>query len=477
MQAEELEELNRDRTEHARVTALPSAPFGPRLVIQRYQLGNGLTVLLCEDHSAKVVAYHTWYRVGSRHERPGKTGLAHLFEHLMFNETEQLAKGEFDRRLMQAGAESNASTWLDWTHYTIAVPSDQLGLVVGLEAERMAHLVLRAPELASEKEVVLNERRFRVDDDVDGRLNEALWGAALTRHPYRSPTIGSAEDIQGFTVEDCEAFYRAYYAPNNACVVVVGDARPLDLLRLVSDAYGALTPSTISPEDTWPEPPQLEARELTLTLPTPTLKLALAYHAPAMGDADHPALALLSEILTGGRASRLTHRLITQGELASDVRSFLGPLKDPSLFEIAITAREGVASAPILAIVSEELARLQAELVSQAELDRALARFELGLVSGLESVEGKASTIGLYEIVLGQPGAAFERLAAMRRVTPSDLRWAARRYLGAHQRTLIEVVPDESLLGEAPDEPASSEGAASSEPGERARDAAAREAS
>ncbi len=449
MQAEELEELNRDRPETAQVTALPSAPFGPRLVIQRYQLGNGLMVLLCEDHSAKVAAYHTWYRVGSRHERPGKTGLAHLFEHLMFNETEQLAKGEFDKRLTQAGAESNASTWLDWTHYTVALPSDRLGLVVELEAERMAHLVLRAPELASEKEVVLNERRFRVDDDVDGRLNEALWGAALTRHPYRSPTIGSAEDIQGFTVEDCEAFYRAYYAPNNACVVVVGDVDALDLLTRVSDAYGALPSSTTPDEDTWPEPPQLEPRQLTLELPTPAIKLALAYHAPALGDVDHPAFALLSEVLTGGCASRLTHRLITSGELATDVRSFLGPLQDPSLFEIAVTAREGTPSAAILEIVTEELERLQTELVSQAELERTLARFELGLVSGLESVEGKASTIGLYHIILGEPGAAFNRLAAMRRVTPSDLRRVARRYLGAHQRTLVEVLPSEP----PPDEP------------------------
>src|SRR5512139_2835914 len=216
-------ELNACSPPEARVEFAGSVSFGPELSLARYWLGNGLDVLLCEDHSAPVVAYHTWYRVGSRHEREGKTGLAHLFEHLMFNETENLPAGEFDRKLEEAGAESNAATWLDWTHYNIAVPKEQLGLVVSLEAERMSHLVLRDPQVSSEKEVVANERRYRVDDDVEGTADEALYEHAFTRHPYRWPTIGWMEDIQGFTTEDCRRFYRTYYAPNNATLILVGD--------------------------------------------------------------------------------------------------------------------------------------------------------------------------------------------------------------------------------------------------------------
>src|SRR5262245_56053404 len=177
--------------------------------------------------------------VGSRNEKPGKTGIAHLFEHLMFNETEGLAAGEFDRQLEELGAESNASTWLDWTHYDIAIPSSGFDRVVELEAERMNHLVLREPQVASEKEVVMNERRFRVEDDVEGALNELLWSTAFEDHPYRWPTIGWMSDIESFDVDDCQRFYRTYYAPNNATLVVVGDIEPERTLRKLQDAYGA----------------------------------------------------------------------------------------------------------------------------------------------------------------------------------------------------------------------------------------------
>src|ERR1700722_5751271 len=211
--------------------------------VLRYRLGNGLTLLFLEDASAPVVSYFTWYCVGSRHERPGKTGLAHLFEHLMFNETATLKAGEFDRMLEENGAESNAATWVDWTYYYESLPADRFALAVKLESERMSRLVLRDPQVASEKEVVANERRFRVDDDVEGAASELLYKTAFTKHPYHWPTIGWMPDILGFTPEDCERFYRTYYAPNNAFLVVVGDVRELDVLREVRDAYGKIPAS------------------------------------------------------------------------------------------------------------------------------------------------------------------------------------------------------------------------------------------
>ena len=163
-----------------------------------------------------MLSYYTWFKVGSRHDRPGKTGLAHLFEHLMFNETSHLPAGAFDRTLEAAGGETNAATWVDWTCYHVTLPSSELGLVVKLEADRMANLVLRDPQVASEKEVVANERRFRVEDDVEGEVSEKLYAMAFHRHPYRQPTVGWMDDIHGFTTEDCRKFYRRYYAPNNA---------------------------------------------------------------------------------------------------------------------------------------------------------------------------------------------------------------------------------------------------------------------
>jgi zinc protease len=437
-----LAEINAQAPEHGRLEFVESVPFGASLAIERFVMQNGLMVLLCEDKSAPVVSVHTWFRVGSRHEHEGKTGLAHLFEHLMFNEIEGRGPGEFDRMLEEAGAESNASTWLDWTQYNIAIPKEQLSLVLKLESERMSKLVLREPQVTSEKEVVANERRYRVDDDVEGAVSELLWATAFTRHAYKWPTIGWMKDIEGFTTQDCEAFYRAYYAPNNAVLVISGDFKLPDVLRLVSQCYGAVPPSTLPLEDAQPEPPQTSERRLEVKKPTATEKVVIGYHAPALGDFDHPALSLLSEVLFGGRASRVHQRLVRELELASEVRAFVGPFHDPGLFELYVAAREGHSAEELLAVVDEELAKVVAEPVSEQEMARAAARFELGLLGGLETADGKASTIGFYEAVLGRPAAAFERLEMTRRLTQSDLLRVARRYLDSRQRSVILVRPE-----------------------------------
>jgi zinc protease len=435
-------ELNASAPMYGAIRYLGSAPFGAQLRVERFRLANGLELLWCEDHSAPVVAYHTWFRVGSRHEQVGKTGLAHLFEHLMFNEVEGLAPGEFDRKLEAAGAENNAATWLDWTQYTISVPADQLGLVVGLEADRMARLVLREPQVQSEKEVVANERRYRVEDDVEGSVSELLWATAFARHAYRWPTIGWMKDIAGFTTDDCQQFYRTFYAPNNALVVAVGSVSLPDILQLVSNAYGSLPPSTLPLEDAQPEPPQTAERRVEVSKPTATEKLALGYHSLAIGDFDHPAATLLGEVLLGGRASRLHQKLVRDLEIASDVRVFVGPFRDPGLFEIFASAREGHTAEQMLATIDEQVARVQEEPVSSDELERARSRLELGLFASLETADGKASNIGFFDTMLGRPSASFERLEAMHRMGPSELRRVARRILLPRQRSVVLVRAD-----------------------------------
>ena len=439
--------VNAKAPEHGQLEHVETIPFGASLSIDRYRMQNGLAILLCEDKSAPVVSVHTWFRVGSRHEQEGKTGLAHLFEHLMFNEIEGRGAGYFDRKLEEAGAESNASTWLDWTQYNIAIPKEQLGLVLGLEAERMSKLVLREPQVTSEKEVVANERRYRVDDDVEGAVNELLWATAFTRHAYKWPTIGWMKDIEGFTTQDCEAFYRAFYAPNNAALVISGDFKLEAVLQLLSAHYGVMPSSTLPLEDAQPEPPQTSERRLEVKKPTATEKLVVGYHAPALGDFDHPAISLLSEVLFGGRASRLHQRLVRELELASEVRASVGPFHDPGLFELYAAAREGHTAEELLSVIDEELKKVMAEPVSEAEMARASARFELGLLGGLETADGKASTIGFYEAVLGRPAAAFERLETTRRLTQSDLLRAARRYLDPRQRSVIFVRPELQKAG------------------------------
>jgi zinc protease len=446
--AARLAQLNENAPEWGAISHVETVPFGGRLKVERFRLANGLELLTCEDRSAPVIAYHTWFRVGSRHEHEGKTGLAHLFEHLMFNEVEGRASGEFDRLLEEAGAESNASTWLDWTQYNIAIPKEKIGLVIGLEAERMTRLVLREPQVTSEKEVVANERRFRVDDDVEGSVSELLWATAYDRHAYRWPTIGWMKDIEGFTTEDCAQFYRTYYAPNNATLVVVGDYTEASLLEKISRAYGGIGPSELPLEDYQAEPPQTAERRREVKKPTPTEKLALGYHGPALGDFDHLGLSLLTDVLFGGRASRMHQNLVRRREIAADVRGSVGPFRDPGLFEIYASARDGHTAEELLEAIDQELKLAREQPVTTEELERARARTELGLIAGLETAEGKASTIGFYETVLGRPAAAFERLDAVRRLGPSDLLRAARRYFSDAARSVVLVRADLAAGGQ-----------------------------
>jgi zinc protease len=410
--------------------------------VHRWRLGNGLTVLVLVDSSAPVATYHTWFKVGSRHERQGKTGLAHLFEHLMFNETENLRAGSFDRKLEESGAETNAATWVDWTYYYESLPADRIKLAIRLEAERMSRLVLRSPQVESEKEVVANERRYRVDDDVEGAANELLYKVAFEKHPYGWPTIGWMEDIQGFTPEDCVAFYKTYYAPNNATLVVVGDVRERDVLVAIRNAYGGVAAQPIPPEDITPEPHQLARREVEIRKPTATEKLLLAFKGPGLGDADHATLSVLSEVLFAGRVSRLYRSLVVTRELATDVRGSVSAFRDPGLFECWATARGNHTTREIQAVMEEEFERAKVDVVSEEELARAKARLELGLLQQLETIPGKAEQIGFYETVLNDPAFAFRRVDAFRHASAADLRRVARRYLVDSGATIVRVLPE-----------------------------------
>lgn len=428
------------------VTLVEHIPFGDSMRIARHRLKNGLTVLLLVDRSAPVVSYQTWFRVGSRHEKVGKTGLAHLFEHLMFNETKNQKAGEFDRALESAGGETNAATWVDWTYYYENLPKSELKLVVELEADRMANLVLRDPQVKSEKEVVANERRYRVDDDVEGAVNEKLYATAFKKHPYRWPTIGWMKDIQGFTTKDCRGFYETFYAPNNACVVLAGDFVEKEALRLIDKHYGKLKASKIPTERRIVEPKQTREKKLVMKQATPTEKLQLGYRAPAFGEFDYAVLTIANEILVGGRSSRLYRALVSEGEIASEVRASIAPFRDPGLYEIWVSAREKKKARASLAVLEREFRKIAKHGVTPSELNKAKNRLELGFLQGMETASGKAEQIGFYEIVVSDPGRVFRRLDEYRRVTSKDIQRVAREVFQTSQRTSLFVVPS----GKAP---------------------------
>jgi zinc protease len=431
----------RARSASARVQFVSALPFGGALKLHRYRFGNGLDVLILADPTTPLASYQTWFRVGSRHELEGKTGLAHLFEHLMFNQTRNLPQGEFDRRIEAAGGETNASTWTDWTHYHTDLPASELATIVKLEAERMQNLVLRVPQVRSEKEVVANERRFRVEDDVEGEVSERMYALAFRRHPYHHPTIGWMQDIQNFTTEDCRNFYRTYYAPNNATVVVAGNVDEAKLLSLMQRLYGAIPASQIPAPPSRVEPRQSRERVAVLRRPTPSEKLAIGYHAPSFGDADYPVLSLINEILFIGRSSRMFQRLVRKQQLATDVHGSIAPFVDPGLYDIWVSLRPGCSAKSALRSLDRELARLCTQRVSKRELDRVKARAELGFLMALENVSGKAEQIGFYETVLGNPGLIFERLERFREIDAADVLRVARRVFDKNQRTRIEVLP------------------------------------
>jgi zinc protease len=412
--------------------------------VRSYRLGNGLEVLLLVDHHAPVIAYHTWFHVGSRDEEVGKTGLAHFFEHLMFNETTSLAAGEFDRVFEENGAETNAATWTDWTYYHESIPASKIGLAVKLESDRMHNLVLRDKQVGSEREVVANERRYRIDDDVEGSVSELLYKTAFTTHPYRWPTIGWMADIEAYTPADCERFYRMYYAPNNASVIVVGDLDEAGTLKLIQDGYGGLAASTITRKNRPSEPTQTAERRVEVKKPTATEKVMIGYQSPALDDADHVALTVLNEVLFGGRASRVYRALVQQTEIASDLRGWVATFGDPGLYEMYLTARGTHTAVELLTALDAELGKLRDHGVTEAELARAKSRLELGFLQGLETASGKAEQIGFYKTTLGDPAKAFERLEAYRSVSAADIARAAKSYLVSERRSVVVVLPDGS---------------------------------
>jgi zinc protease len=413
-------------------------PLG-RHTILRTTLENGLEVLVLHDPASPVTALHHWFKVGSRDEHEGKTGLAHLFEHLMFGETEHLAKGEFDRRIEAVGGSMNAATWLDWTYYHETFLPDHLAMMAGLEAERMARLVLGDEQVAREKEVVANERRFRVENSVEGAASELLWKDAFRTHAYHHPTIGWMDDILGFTVEDCRSFYRTFYAPSNCCIVVVGPTAEEAVLDVLRGTHGFMKSQPLPSRDVPAEPPQQGERRNRLSWPTPTPKTCVAWRSPEIGHPDHAALTVLSQVLLGGRTGRLQRRLVHDGEIAADVSGGPGSFRDPSLLEIWADLREEHTHEEALEAIDAEIGGLAASPPRPEELETARNQVLLGFRSALETSDGRAERIGFYHVTAGDAGAIGRRQEDLLAVGAAAVTDAARRYLVPETRNVLLV--------------------------------------
>jgi zinc protease len=416
-------------------------PFGTALQVRRYRLHSGLGLLLLRDPAVPIVSYQTWYRVGSRHEETRRTGMAHLFEHLMFNQTSSLAPGEFDQLIERTGGDANAATWVDWTFYRDTVPAHHLELVVRVEADRMCNLVLEEEQLETERDVVMNERRQRVEDDIDGFLDEELHRLAFTRHPYHWPTIGWMEDIAAISRADVQRFYRTYYAPNNATLVVCGDIDEAATLALIERHYGAIPPAEIPAERIGREPAQERELRARFRKPVPADRVSIGYKAPGQTDPDWPIFELLSSLLCGGPSARLYRRLVVERELVSSVDSHVAPFRDPCLWRLSFNMVRGHAAEAALAEIDEIIADLQRRPIDEAELAKVQSCVETDFWSQLETLDGKGEALGHCETTLGDFRELFAMAQRLQQVSAADIQRAAVTYLRPELRTVIIASP------------------------------------
>jgi len=404
-------------------------------------LGNGLQILVWADAAAPVFAFQTWFSVGSRHEKIGRTGMAHLFEHLMFKATKNQPEGRFDQIMEEHGVETNAATWVDWTYYRAKLPAGNVPLVVGLEADRMTNLILNEGQLESEREVVKNERLGRVDNDPEGKLYEVLYSLAYDVHPYRWPTIGWMEDIEAITLEDCLTFYRTYYAPNNATLSVVGDVDVAALLAEIQARYGHLGPQEIPVPEQIIEPPQQAEKRKVMRLPVVAPKVVNAWHAPKAGTDEHAALTIMNEILTVGESSTLYQYMVTEREIVAEIWGWASGWSEPGLYELGFNLRPGGEVEPAEQVFLEQLERLKTEGVTQRQVDKAQNGLEAMFLRGIADTGSRARGLGNAHLSQGSFKAFFEEPERLRRVTPEAVQAAAKAVLRPENRTVVVVLP------------------------------------
>ena len=403
----------------------------------RFTFKNGLRLLVHEDHSSPTFAYQVWFNVGSRHEEEGRTGLAHLFEHMMFKGTSKLPDGEFDRLMDEMGAVGqNAYTTQDHTTYIEQLPKERLEKVIELEADRMRNLVVNDQSFSTEREVVQNERRFRNENSPDGLMYQELYGLAFTKHPYRWPVIGYAQDLANMTAADARAFYLKHYAPNRAVIVVSGDVRAGNVRDLIQKYYGEHPRVELALHPITPEPEQKSPRRKTLRLNVQVEKLIMGYHIPNGAHEDQPVLDVIQTVLSSGRSSRLQKALVDSG-IASSAWGYASTSQDPDLFIFGVSLQDQVKANLAEKVILRELNRLTTEEIPQLELERARNILNFGFYSSLESNYEKAEFIGMHESQMGGAEKGLELQKKRLQVTTSQIREVATKYFQPEQRSVI----------------------------------------
>ncbi|MFB3854891.1 MAG: M16 family metallopeptidase [Vicinamibacterales bacterium] len=426
----------------------PAAP--PRIDVPytQFTLPNGLHVILHEDHSLPIVSVNIWYHVGSGRERPGRTGFAHLFEHLMFEGSSHVKEGEFDTLLEAAGGDNNGSTSADRTNYWENVPSNAVELPLFLESDRMGFLLqsMTQARVEGQRDVVMNERRQGVENRPYGSapvvLGEMLYPEG---HPYHWPTIGYVEDLKSATFEDVVEFFKRYYGPNNASLVVAGDIDPAETRRIVEKWFADVERGPfVEPFNAPPAVLQkVERRTIYDKVQLP--RLYLGWLTPALFEPGDAALDIVSSILAGGKNSRLYRRLVYETQIAQDVTAFQQSQQLQGTFLVVVTPRPGHAIEEVRKAVDEEIARLRNEPPSMREVERAVNQTEASFYARMERVGGFggiADQLNAYYFQTGIPDYFAEDLGRYRVLSPSDVQAAVQRFLPQDRRVELMVMPE-----------------------------------
>jgi predicted Zn-dependent peptidase len=422
----------------------------PHVPIERHALDNGLRVILSRDRRAPLVAVNLWYDVGSKHEKPGRTGFAHLFEHMMFQGSANVEKGEHFSLVQAAGGTLNASTWLDRTNYFETLPSHELELALWLEADRMASLLpaMTQEKLDNQRDVVKNERRWAVDNQPYGDWDERMQALVYPdRHPYHHPTIGSMEDLSAASLEDVREFFAAYYAPNNAVLTIAGDFEADAALELVRRHF-----DPIAANPNLPPPPDMtvDARighEVRETVPdqVPLPRIYFAHRVSPFGTDTFDALDVAADVLGAGRASRLYGSLVREQRLAQDASVFVFPIVGgAAMFALWVTARPGVAPETLEAATLAEVERLAADGPTDEDLERVRNLHAAHSAGALERISERADRLSMYACLFDEPDRINTEGARYVSVDAARIRSALGSAITADNRVTLTYVPAEA---------------------------------
>ena len=414
--------------------------------VSEHTLKNGLKVLVKEDHRSPIAISQVWYKVGSSYEPGGITGISHMLEHMMFKGTDKHAAGEFSRIIAENGGEENAFTGQDYTAYFQTMEATRLAVSFELEADRMRHLHLLADELKKELQVVTEERRMRTDDNPQAKMNEQFMALAYSNSPYKHPVIGWPSDIANYTVEDLEAWYQRWYAPNNATLVVVGDVQPIAVFDLAEKYFAELKPSDIKPIKPQTEIEQLGVRKMTVKVPAKLPSVVLGYKVPALKTAEDEneayALEVLAGVLDGGSGARLSTHLVRGKQIAVSAGAGYGLTNRLSnLFELEATPAEGKTVADLEAALKGEIKKLQEELISNDELQRIKAQVLATDIYQKDSGFYQAMEIGTLETAGLGWQKADEYVPKINQVTAEQVREVAKKYLVDDHLTIAYLEP------------------------------------